>query len=62
MDGLGYKVNTRSSLITIGIAELVRYVTYFWGQFKTCLAGMGNLILTCSSTTSRNILVLRFMD
>lgn len=56
MDGLGYKVNTRSALITRGIAEVARYVTCFGGQFKTCLglAGIGDLILTCSSKTSRN--------
>ena len=55
-DGLGYKVNTRSALITRGIAEIKRFVTHFGGREETCfgLAGVGDLILTCSSTTSRN--------
>ena len=34
----------------------MRYVAMFGGNEKTCfgLAGIGDLILTCSSTTSRN--------
>lgn len=56
VDGLGYKINTRSALITRGISEIARYVTHFGGNESTCygLAGIGDLILTCSSTTSRN--------
>lgn len=56
LDGLGCKVNTRSALITRGIAEVSRYVLHFGGLEKTCLglAGIGDLILTCSSKTSRN--------
>lgn len=55
-DGLGYKVNTKAALITRGLAEIVRFVTFFGGSEKTCygLVGVGDLYLTCSSKTSRN--------
>ena len=55
-DGLGFKVNTRAALITRGMAEIKRYVKHFGGNEQTCfgLAGIGDLLLTCSSTTSRN--------
>jgi len=56
LDGLGCKVNSRSALIARGLAEISRYVTCFGGNVSTCygLAGIGDLTLTCSSTTSRN--------
>ena len=55
-DGLGFKVNTRAALITRGMAEIKRYVEFFGGKEQTCfgLAGVGDLLLTCSSKTSRN--------
>ncbi|MCQ3035181.1 MAG: NAD(P)-dependent glycerol-3-phosphate dehydrogenase [Bacilli bacterium] len=56
LDGLGCKVNTRAALIARGLLEISRYVTFFGGNLTTCygLAGIGDLTLTCSSTTSRN--------
>lgn len=56
IDGLGCKVNTRSALITRGMAEIKRFVVEMGGVETTCygLAGVGDLILTCSSKTSRN--------
>lgn len=56
LDGMGCKVNTRSALITRGMAEIKRFVIHFNGKEETCfsLAGIGDLILTCSSKTSRN--------
>ena len=55
-DGLGFKVNTRAALVTRGITEIKRFVKHFGGKEETCfgLAGIGDLMLTCSSTTSRN--------
>lgn len=55
-EGIGCKVNTRAALITRGLAEIVRFVHFFGGDEKTCfgLAGVGDLVLTCSSRTSRN--------
>ena len=56
VDGIGCRTNTRAALITRGMAEIIRYVTFFGGNEKTCfgLAGIGDLILTCSSKESRN--------
>ena len=56
IDGLGCKVNSRAALIARGLTEISRYVVTFGGNIKTCygLAGIGDLTLTCSSTTSRN--------
>lgn len=55
-DGLGYKVNTKASLITHGLEEISRFVRLLGGDEKTCygLVGTGDLYLTCSSVTSRN--------
>lgn len=56
LDGLGCKVNTRAALITRGMAEIMRFVQRFGGKEESCfgLAGIGDLVLTCSSKTSRN--------
>ena len=56
VEGMGGKVNSRAAVITRGMAEIVRYVTHFGGDEKTCfgLTGVGDLVLTCSSLTSRN--------
>jgi glycerol-3-phosphate dehydrogenase (NAD(P)+) len=55
-DGLGYGDNTKAALITRGLAELARLGVTLGGEPLTFagLAGMGDLIATCSSTQSRN--------
>ena len=55
-DGLGVGDNTRSAVITRGLAELTRLGTALGGQTETFagLAGIGDLIATCSSSQSRN--------
>ncbi len=55
-DGLGYGDNTRGALITRGLAEMVRLTSAMGGRRETLsgLAGMGDLITTCSSLHSRN--------
>jgi len=55
-DGLGYGDNTKAALITRGLAELARLGVAMGGEPLTFagLAGMGDLIATCSSTQSRN--------
>ena len=55
-DGLGYGDNTRGALITRGLAELIRLATAMGGRRETLagLAGLGDLITTCSSIHSRN--------
>ena len=55
-DGLGFGANTRAALVTRGIAEILRLNTVLGGQQETLmgLAGLGDLILTCTDNQSRN--------
>jgi glycerol-3-phosphate dehydrogenase (NAD(P)+) len=55
-DGLGVGDNTRSMVITRGLAELSRLGVAMGGRPETFsgLAGMGDLIATCTSQQSRN--------
>jgi glycerol-3-phosphate dehydrogenase (NAD(P)+) len=55
-DGLGFGDNSRATLITRALAELTRLGVNLGGRPETFagLAGMGDLIATCSSTSSRN--------
>jgi glycerol-3-phosphate dehydrogenase (NAD(P)+) len=55
-DGLGFGDNTRATLLTRALAELTRLGVAMGGRPETFagLAGMGDLIATCSSTRSRN--------
>ncbi len=55
-DGLGYGANARAALITRGLAELTRLGLALGGKLETFmgLAGMGDLILTCTDDQSRN--------
>jgi glycerol-3-phosphate dehydrogenase (NAD(P)+) len=55
-DGLGTGDNTRSAVITRGLAELARLGAAMGGEAQTFagLAGMGDLVATCISTQSRN--------
>jgi glycerol-3-phosphate dehydrogenase (NAD(P)+) len=54
--GMGFGDNTRATLITRGLAEMARLGAAMGGRLETFagLAGMGDLIATCSSTQSRN--------
>lgn len=55
-DGLGFGANTRSALITRGLHEIMRLGIQLGGQADTFmgLAGLGDLILTCTDNQSRN--------
>lgn len=55
-DGLGAGDNTRSALITRGLAEITRLGVAMGGQPETFagLTGMGDMIATCTSPLSRN--------
>ncbi|HEY9148413.1 MAG TPA: NAD(P)H-dependent glycerol-3-phosphate dehydrogenase, partial [Gammaproteobacteria bacterium] len=55
-DGLGYGANTRAALITRGLAELMRLGAPLGGHPETFmgLAGLGDLVLTCTDDQSRN--------
>jgi len=55
-DGLGFKHNARAALITRGLAEITRLGVALGAQEATFLglAGMGDLVLTCTGDLSRN--------
>jgi len=58
-EGMGFGDNSRATLITRGLAEMTRLGVAMGGQPATFagLAGMGDLIATCSSKQSRNNMV-----
>lgn len=55
-DGLGYGDSTRAAIITRGLAELIRLATACGASFQTLcgLSGLGDLLMTASSSQSRN--------
>ncbi len=55
-DGLGYGTNTRAALITRGLAEITRLGIKMGANPLTFsgLAGLGDLVLTCTGALSRN--------
>ena len=55
-DGLGYGDNSRAALMTRGLAEVARLGLAQGARFETFsgLAGVGDLIATCTSRHSRN--------
>jgi glycerol-3-phosphate dehydrogenase (NAD(P)+) len=55
-DGLGFGCNTRAALITRGLAEMTRLGIAMGARATTFagLAGMGDLVLTCTGDLSRN--------
>lgn len=55
-DGMGYGDNTKAMLMTRGLAEIARVGVEMGGRRDTFggLAGMGDLIVTCTSMHSRN--------
>jgi glycerol-3-phosphate dehydrogenase (NAD(P)+) len=55
-DGLGVGDNTRSAVITRGLAEITRLGVAMGGETATFagLAGIGDLVATCTSRHSRN--------
>jgi glycerol-3-phosphate dehydrogenase (NAD(P)+) len=56
VDGLGYGHNTVAALVTRGLAEITRLAVARGGRADTLagLAGLGDLVLTCTGTLSRN--------
>ena len=56
VDGAGLGQNARASLISRGFAEMLRYGEARGAKAETLsgLCGLGDLVLTCSSTSSRN--------
>lgn len=58
-DGLGLGSSTRAALITRGLAEMTRLGVKMGAKEKTFggLSGLGDLVLTCTGTLSRNYTV-----
>ena len=56
LEGLGYSDSTRSFLINESLHDIKHVIKYLGGNPKTILsfAGIGDLLLTCSSKKSRN--------
>jgi glycerol-3-phosphate dehydrogenase (NAD(P)+) len=55
-DGLGFGANTRIALITRGLVEMTRLGVTLGAERETFmgLAGLGDLVLTCTDNQSRN--------
>jgi glycerol-3-phosphate dehydrogenase (NAD(P)+) len=55
-DGLGLGLNARAALVTRGLAEITRFGIALGARSETFmgLAGVGDLILTCTGDLSRN--------
>lgn len=55
-DGLGLGLNARAALMTRGLAEITRFGIALGGRAETFmgLAGVGDLLLTCTGDLSRN--------
>ena len=56
VEGRGLGQNARAALIARGFAEMTRFGVAFGARRETLagLSGLGDLVLTCSSTSSRN--------
>lgn len=56
LEGMGYNHNTRAAMITRGITEMLRFGKVFNARPETfySFSGMGDLILTTTSSLSRN--------
>ena len=56
VDGIGYGSNTVAALVTRGLAEIARLAVVLGARADTLsgLAGLGDLVLTCTGTLSRN--------
>ena len=56
IDGLGFGDNTKAALLTRGLAEMMRFGLKQGAKRDTFtgLSGLGDLILTCNSSLSRN--------
>ena len=56
VSGMGMGENARAALITRGLAEATRFAVALGGRTETLmgLSGLGDVMLSCSSTSSRN--------
>lgn len=63
VDGVGYGVNTKASVMTRGLAEITDFAVAMGARADTMmgLAGLGDLIATCQSPLSRNFTAGRLL-
>jgi len=63
LDGAGYTDNTKSFLLTTGLSEMVAFAHILGAEKDTMydLAGLGDLVLTCTGSLSRNLMVGRHL-
>jgi len=63
LDGAGYSDNTKAFMITAGLHEMVEFANYLGAKKETLygLAGIGDLVLTCTGGASRNLMVGRHL-
>jgi len=56
VDGLGFGANSIAALVTRGLAEMTRVALHEGAKLETMmgLAGLGDLVLTCTGSLSRN--------
>jgi glycerol-3-phosphate dehydrogenase (NAD(P)+) len=56
-EGMNLGENAKAALISRGLAEMARLTTHMQGKLETTfgLSGLGDLVLTCGSQTSRNM-------
>lgn len=56
VEGLGFGTNTMAALVTRGLREICRLAVALGGRERTLsgLSGLGDLVLTCTGTLSRN--------
>ncbi len=61
LDGIGQGDNAKAALMTRGLAEMTRFGVAKGGRMETFLGldGVGDLIVTCTSTHSRNFMAGR---
>ena len=61
-DGLGFGCNGRAALITRGLSEMTRLAVALGAHPLTMqgLAGMGDLVLTCTGASPRSLLLSRY--
>lgn len=61
LDGARYGDNTRAFVLTRGLAEIAHMSVMLGGKQKTVygLSGVGDLLLSCTSTLSRNLMIGR---
>lgn len=59
LDAAGYTDNTKVFILTLGLGEMIMFTRALGGQHQTVygLSGLGDLVLTCMGSLSKNVAV-----